>query len=166
MTLVFETARPARVANYAEATGAHMDRLREDGIRSTVGAPIIIEGRVWGVMGVVTTQAKPLPTDTEARLASFTELVAMAIANTQARTELAASRARVVAAADETRRQIQRDLHDGAQQRLVQVVIGLKLVLQALDTATPMLGNGPHRRCARPSRQSACAAMRPLIAQA
>jgi signal transduction histidine kinase len=76
---------------------------------------------------------QPLPADTEARLASFTELVATAIANTQARTELAASRARIVAATDEERRRVVRDLHDGAQQRLVHTVITLKLARRALQ---------------------------------
>ena len=120
-----------------KASGAHIDHAREDGIRSTVGTPIIVDGRVWGLMGVVTSRAEPLPADTEARLSAFTKLVAMAIANTQARTELAASRARIVAAADETRRQIQRNLHDGAQQRLVHAVIELKLASQAVNTGDP-----------------------------
>jgi signal transduction histidine kinase len=88
-TRVLETARPARVENYAEATGRHVDHVRGDGIRSSVGAPIIVEGRVWGIMGVVTTRAEPLPADTEERLASFTELVATAIANAESRTGLA-----------------------------------------------------------------------------
>jgi signal transduction histidine kinase len=126
MTRVFDSARPARVENYGEATGGHIDQVREDGIRSSVGAPIFIEGRVCGVMGVVTSRAEPLPADTEARLGSFTELVAMAISNTQARTELAASRARIVAAADETRRQIERDLHDGIQQELESLILEIR----------------------------------------
>jgi GAF domain-containing protein len=77
------------------ASGAAIDRSREIGIRQGVAAPIIVEGRLWGVIGVGTSQAEPLPADTEARLVSFTELVAMAIANTEARTEVAASRARI-----------------------------------------------------------------------
>ena len=132
-TLVFETGRPARIDNYAVASGPGGVRSRERGIRSSTGTPILVEGRLWGVVGVATTLERPPPPDAEQRLASFTELVAMAIANTQARTELAASRARIVAAADETRRQIQRDLHDGAQQRQVHAVIGLKLALRALN---------------------------------
>jgi signal transduction histidine kinase len=126
-TIVFETARPARMNDYAGASGAAIDRARRIGVRSAVATPIIVEGRPWGVIGVATTKAEPLPADTEARLGSFTELVAMAISNTEARTELAASRARVVAAADETRRQIQRDLHDGAQQQLVNLMLELRL---------------------------------------
>jgi signal transduction histidine kinase len=75
-----------------------------------------------------------LPADTEARLASFTELVATAIANTEARTEVAASRARIVAATDAERRRVVRDLHDGAQQRLVHTVVTLKLAQQAFQS--------------------------------
>ena len=91
-----------------------------------VGAPISVEGRLWGIILVAYTHEEPLPPDTEARLAGFTELVATAIANTESRTELTASRARVVAAADETRRRIERDLHDGAQQRLVSLALELR----------------------------------------
>jgi signal transduction histidine kinase len=125
--LVFETGRSVRFDNYAEATGPGTDRARELGVRSAVGVPIIVEDRVWGVINVASTKAKPLPADTEERLGSFTELVAMAISNTEARAELAASRARIVAAADASRRQIQRDLHDGAQQQLVNLILELKV---------------------------------------
>jgi len=125
--LVFETRRSVRFDNYAEATGPGTDRARELGVRSAVGVPIIVEDRVWGVINVASTKAEPLPADTEERLGSFTELVAMAISNTEARAELAASRARIVAAADASRRQIQRDLHDGAQQQLVNLILELRV---------------------------------------
>lgn len=85
----------------------------------------MVGGRLWGAMLVSSKQPGPLPTDTEARISDFAELVATAIVNAEARTELTASRARVVAAADETRRRIERDLHDGIQQRLVS--LGLEL---------------------------------------
>ena len=84
----------------------------------------------------------PLPPDSEAQLASFTELVATAIANAEAQTELAASRARIVAATDAERRRVVRDLHDGAQQRLVHTIITLKLARRALENGhddTPAL---------------------------
>jgi signal transduction histidine kinase len=84
-----------------------------------VGVPIRVEGRLWGVMIVASSREEPLPADTERQLAGFTELAATAIANAQARAEVAASRARIVAASDQTRRRIERDLHDGVQQRLV-----------------------------------------------
>ena len=130
-TRVFETGRPARIENLAEATGRHVGPVREVGIRSAVGTPIIVEDRLWGVMAVGTGRVEPLPSDTEARLASFTELIAMAIANTQARTELAASRARIIAAADETRRQIQRDLHDGNENEVDQHLREIELRARA-----------------------------------
>jgi signal transduction histidine kinase len=101
--------------------------------RAAVGAPIVVDGRLWGAMVAVTRQARPLPVDTERRIEAFTELVAAAISNVEARSELAASRARTVAAADAERRRVVRDLHDGAQQRLVHTVIMLKLARQALE---------------------------------
>jgi PAS domain S-box-containing protein len=132
-TLVLETGRPARLDNYADATGPLAEGIREDGIRSAVGTPIRVEGRLWGLMAAGSSQEQPLPPDTEARLGSFTELVATAIANAEARAQVAASRARIVAAADEERRRVVRDLHDGAQQRLVHTVITLKLAHRAMQ---------------------------------
>jgi signal transduction histidine kinase len=132
-TLVFETGRPARIDSYADSTGPVADGIRERGVHSAVGTPIIVEGRLWGVMGVGSTQEQPLPADTEARLASFTELAATAISNAEARTEVAASRARIVAAIDKERRRVVRDLHDGGQQRLVHTVVTLKLAHRALQ---------------------------------
>jgi GAF domain-containing protein len=133
-TIVYETGRPGRIDGYRGASGLLGDTGRELGIRSSAGTPIIVEGDVWGVIIAGSTLAPTLPADTEARLASFTELVATAIANAESRAALAASRARIVAAADESRRRIERDLHDGAQQRLVHAVIVLKLALRALTS--------------------------------
>ncbi|MDX6702748.1 MAG: hypothetical protein QOF26_2974 [Baekduia sp.] len=130
-TVVFETGRPARIDSYGDAPGRLGVAIRERGLMSAVGAPIVLEGRVWGVVTLASTE-QPLPADTEARLASFTELVATAIANAEARTEVAASRARIVAATDEERRRLVRDLHDGAQQRIVHTVVTLKLASRAL----------------------------------
>jgi signal transduction histidine kinase len=135
-TIVFETGRPARL-DYDDASGPLGDTGRELGIRSSVATPIIVEGRVWGGVFTGSTVMKSLPADLEARLGSFTELVAMAVANAESRGALAASRARIVAAADESRRRIERDLHDGAQQRLVHAVIALKLALRALSNGEP-----------------------------
>ena len=117
-TLVFHTGQPARIDDYADASGPAADVAHEIGLGAGVGVPISVEGRQWGVM-VVASAREPLPAGTEARLARFTELAATGIANAQAQAEVAASRARIVAAADETRRRIERDLHDGVQQRLV-----------------------------------------------
>jgi GAF domain-containing protein len=130
-TLVFETHRPARIDSYAEAAGPPAVAARERGVRSSVGTPIIVDDSLWGVMVVGSSREPPLPADTEARLASFTELVATAIANAEGRAEMTGSRARIVAAADESRRRIERNLHGGAQQRLVHAVIVLKLVAVA-----------------------------------
>jgi signal transduction histidine kinase len=122
---VLQTPRPARIDG-ADGLG--------DGVRSVVGAPILVEGHLWGVMKVVSTRDEPLPEDTEARFADFTDLVATAIANTQARADLAASRARVVAAGDEARRRIERDLHDGTQQRLVSLTLDLRTAEASVPT--------------------------------
>jgi signal transduction histidine kinase/ketosteroid isomerase-like protein len=132
-TAVFETGRPARIDGYAGAAGRLGAAIREQGVHSSVGAPIVVEGRLWGVMTASSGPEQPLPVDTEARLVSFTELVATAIANAEARTELAASRARIVAATDDERRRVVRDLHDGAQARLVHTVVTIKLAQQAVQ---------------------------------
>jgi signal transduction histidine kinase len=117
-SLVFETKRFVRVDGYTGASGPIGEIAADAGLRALVGVPISVGGDLWGVM-IAATRAEPLPADTESRLAGFTELAGTAIANAQARAEVAASRARIVAAADETRRRIERDLHDGVQQRLV-----------------------------------------------
>jgi signal transduction histidine kinase len=125
-TRVFETGQPARVDDYGDDSGPGAVGWRSLGLRSAVGAPVIVAGRLWGVLVVASTSEEPLPADTEVRLAGFTELVATAIANAQAHAELTASRARIVTAADQTRRRIERDLHDGAQQRLVTLALQLR----------------------------------------
>ncbi len=113
--------------------------LREAGIRSIVASPIIVDGRLWGVVTASTTR-EPFPAGTANRMADFTELVATAVGNAQSRAELAASRARIVAAADETRRRIERDLHDGTQQRLVSLGLELRLAQSLVPTELPELG--------------------------
>jgi signal transduction histidine kinase len=125
-TVVAQTGRPARTDSHADGAGWVEVVFGGAGIRSAIGAPITVEARLWGVMIAGSILDVPLPPDTGARLAGFTELLATAIANAESRGELAASRARIVAAADETRRRIERDLHDGAQQRLVSLGLGLR----------------------------------------
>jgi signal transduction histidine kinase len=132
VTMIFGTGRPARIDGYANASGPLGATAQARGLGSGVGTPVIVEGRLWGMMAGYA--ADLLPADTEARLASFTELVATAIANAESRAALAASRARIVAAADETRRRIERDLHDGIQQRLV----SLGLELRAAQVGVPL----------------------------
>ena len=126
-TGVYRTGHPVRTdqSDFEHASGAMADVQREIGAVSIVGAPIVVEGRRWGFV-TVTDVSKRLPADAEKRLEKFTELVATAIANAESRAELAASRARVIAASDETRRRIERDLHDGAQQQLVTLAIALR----------------------------------------
>ncbi len=121
--LVLRTGRAARMNSHDNAPGPAAARIRELGLRGGVGAPIIVDGRLWGAAIVGSSRLEPLPSDTEGRLADFAELVATAIANTEARAELMASRTRIVAAADNARRRIERDLHDGAQQRLVTLAL-------------------------------------------
>jgi signal transduction histidine kinase len=131
--LVLETRRTSRIDNFEGRPGEAAAAIREMGWRSAMGAPISVEGRLWGVLVVYSTSDRPLPPDTEERLAQFTELVATAIANTESRAALDASRARIVATADATRRRIERDLHDGAQQRLV----SLALEVRAAQASVP-----------------------------
>ena len=124
-TLVFETGRPARIDDYTEGSGPVADVAYAWGVRAVVGVPISVEGRLWGLMAVSSSRGKPFPPDSEARLAGFTELVATAIANAASQAQLTTSRSRIVAAADAARRRIERDLHDGAQQRLVTLAMRL-----------------------------------------
>ena len=127
-TIVFKTGRSARIDNYAEiCTGPIGVAAGAAGINSSLATPIVVEGRLWGVIAAGSIQKEPVPADTEARLASFTELVATAIANAESRAALAASRARIVTAADAARRRIERDLHDGTQQHLVSLMLELRL---------------------------------------
>ena len=132
-TLVAESGASERIDSYADSSGDLAGVIREWGVRAAVGAPITVGGRRWGVMIAGSVAEQPFPADSEARLASFTDLVATAIANAESRADLTASRARIVATADETRRRIERDLHDGAQQRLV----SLGLELRAVQAAVP-----------------------------
>ncbi|MGO9282588.1 MAG: GAF domain-containing protein, partial [Mycobacterium sp.] len=124
---VSRTRQSARMDNWEGAAGPIAQRVRELGVRSRIGAPIVVDERLWGIAVVATTAPDPLPPDTESRIVEFAELVATAIAAATTRAELIASRARIVAAADDARRRLERDIHDGAQQRLVS--LGLKLRL-------------------------------------
>ena len=120
-TRVLDTGRAARVdeADLDAIGGPDADVLRLRGFLHQVGSPVVVEGRLWGAMTLNSTEE--LPPDVDRRLVSFTELVATAIANAESQSELAASRRRIVAASDDARRRIERDLHDGIQQQLVSV---------------------------------------------
>jgi signal transduction histidine kinase len=128
--MVLQTGRSARIDDFSAAADPIGVAAREAGMKSAVGSPVVVEGELWGVMTATSTEG-PLPPDTEARLASFTELVATAIANAESSAELAASRRRIVAASDDARRRIERDLHDGVQQQLVS--LGLELGVMKAD---------------------------------
>jgi signal transduction histidine kinase len=123
--MVLQTGCPVRMDSHDDAAGAAAAQIRARGIRGGVGTPIIVDGRLWGVAAVGSSRPEPLPPDTEERVGDFADLAATAIANAQTHAELTASRVRIVTAADDARRRIERDLHDGAQQRLVS--LGLEL---------------------------------------
>ncbi|CAM4406945.1 GAF domain-containing protein [Mycobacterium basiliense] len=125
---VARTGGPARLDDDQTATGDIPALVRGLGLRAGVGTPIIVERRLWGAAVVGSRQVMSLPPDTEERVAEFTELVATAIANAEAHSALKASRARIVTAADDARRRLERDLHDGAQQRLVSLAVQLRLI--------------------------------------
>jgi signal transduction histidine kinase len=119
---VRRTGRPVRVNDYRDIPGG--EPYLQEGLRSAAGMPIHVNGRLWGMIAVGSPNPR-LPPDTEQRMTEFTDLIATAVANAQSRAEVMASRARIVAASDAARRRIERDLHDGAQQRLVGLVIRL-----------------------------------------
>jgi PAS domain S-box-containing protein len=131
--VIQRTAAPARVDSYEGASSELAQIIQQRGIRSEVGAPVSVEGRVWGALIAGTDDPQPLPAGAEARLARFAELIGTAVSNASARSELVASRARIVAAGDDARRRVERNLHDGAQQRLV--TLGLEL--DAVRTRVP-----------------------------
>jgi signal transduction histidine kinase len=134
---VSRSGHPERVDDYSELDGVLVERIRAAGIASAVAAPIKVAGRLWGA--VVATNGRPFsfPPDTEERIAGFAELVADALANADAREKLAASRARIVEAADAERRRLERNLHDGAQQRLVSLALELCQVEAKLTEGDP-----------------------------
>jgi signal transduction histidine kinase len=129
---VLRTGGTARLDDVAAATGPIGDVARRAGVRSTVGAPVVVDGRTWGVLAAIWVDREPPPDDTEERLARFAELLDTAIANADSRDQLTASRARVLAAGDDARRRVVRDLHDGAQQSLVHTTVTLQLAQRAL----------------------------------
>ncbi len=136
---VWRSGRPVRMERFGDQPGTMSERFTRLGVRLAVGVPILVEGRLWGVILAAWRRTHPGP-GTEERMAEFTALVATAISNAQARADLAASRARIVAASDETRRRIERDLHDGAQQRLVSLGLQLRTAQHAVPADHPGLG--------------------------
>jgi len=131
------TGAPARQSDFATATGPLIELARALDVTDSVAVPIIVQGSVWGVIAVAASGSRTLQTGAELRLSDFTELVAAAIANAESRDELAASRARIVAAADDARARIERDLHECVQQRLVSLGLSLRTAVAAVPASEP-----------------------------
>jgi signal transduction histidine kinase len=123
---VRRTGRPQRQEGYGGGAGTLAESLHEVGVRSSVGSPVVVGGRLWGVMVGASYAAEPLPKGLELRLGEFTHLAGTAVANAESRGELTASRARVVESGDRARQRIERDLHDGVQQRLVSLALDVR----------------------------------------
>jgi signal transduction histidine kinase len=137
ISLVRRADRPVRIEDYDGTTGAASELTSKSHVHASVAAPIVVDGRLWGVAIANWGREKPPPADSEERMAQFTELLGTAIANADSSDQLVASRARLLTAGDEARRRVVRDLHDGAQQRLVQTIGLLKLAQRSLRS-----GNG------------------------
>jgi PAS domain S-box-containing protein len=133
---ILRTGRAARLDSYEGLTGSTANLLRSLGFRSAVGAPIHLSGGLWGAVLVSTVEEDTFPEGAERRIADFSDLVSVALANAHARRELTASRARIVEAGDAERRRIERNLHDGAQQRLVAVAVTLRRTEGELERGT------------------------------
>jgi signal transduction histidine kinase len=138
--LPFQGGAIARVAKTGRAARIDLDQEPPDvrehmvaaGVSSGVAAPIVVSGRLWGSTSISINSPERFPPDAETRLEKFTNLVAVAVANAAAREQLTASRARIVQAGDAERRRLERNLHDGAQQRLVSLALGLRLAQSRL----------------------------------
>jgi signal transduction histidine kinase len=139
IAMVLRTGRAARKDDWDNAKGSVAALARELGVRSVAGAPIVVDERLWGVALVRSTRPEPLPADTEERIAEFAELVATAIAAASARAELIKSRGRIVAAADLTRRRLERTLHDGAQQLAVSLRLKLRIAEESVSSESDEL---------------------------
>jgi signal transduction histidine kinase len=135
---ILRTGQAIRLEDFDEVGGAVAAEMRGLGVPSAVAGPIVLGGRIWGALSAAWPQGERMPTGAEDRVAAFAELVTYAIDNAETRDELVASRARLVEAADEQRRRVVRDLHDGAQQRLVHAVTTLQLA-HSRDDAPPEL---------------------------
>ena len=155
---VLATGAPARIDDWGGLTGEVAEAIFRTGYRSTAAAPIVVAGTLWGAVAIASED--PLPPESEERLGAFCELASLAVASAQARADLIASRARLVKAGDEQRRRLERNLHDGAQQRFVSVVLKLRLARARLGShpeadgatcwRTPRASSTPGcRSCAR-----------------
>ena len=147
---IWRTHRPARYDSLAGKTGSLADTLRSTGIKAAVGAPVIFGGELWGAV-IISSDGEPFPPEAEFRVGDFADLAAQAIANAQARDELAASRMRIVEASDAERRRLERNLHDGAQQRLVATSLAVRLAARRVtdDAAVRAMLDGAGDELAR-----------------
>jgi GAF domain-containing protein len=145
---IVRTHVAARIDSWEGRTSELAKLVRARGIRSSVGAPVVVDGQLWGALVAATDREAPLPAGTEIRLARFTDLIATAVANATTRSDLIASRARIVSAGDEARRRIERNLHDGTQQRL----IALGLDLQRIRPTIPVEHDEAHEGLERAGR--------------
>jgi signal transduction histidine kinase len=133
--VVFRTGRPARIDDYAGVKGHAAEMMRKNGYRTAVAAPIVVGGRTWGLLLVASAAAGGLGAGAELRLAGFAELVALGLESAEAREQLSASRLRILEAGLAERRRLERNLHDGAQQRLVSLALQLRVVEKQLEDA-------------------------------
>jgi len=134
---VLRTGMPQRVDRYQDIFGDLAETLQRSGYRAAVAAPVTVGGQLWGALAAATRSGEPMPDGLEQRLRNFAELVAQALANADAYDQLAASRARIVEAGDAERRRLERNLHDGAQQRFVALALDLTLLGATLEKDPP-----------------------------
>jgi signal transduction histidine kinase len=129
--IVARTGAPARIDDYTDVRGRAAELMRQNGYRSAVAAPVVAGSRTWGLV-LVASSTGSLGQDAERRLAGFAELLALALESAEARTQLNASRARILEAGMAERRRLERNLHDGAQQRLVALAVQLRVLEKRL----------------------------------
>ncbi len=134
---VLRSGSPQRVDRYQDTSGDLAATMQRAGYQAAVAAPVTVGGRLWGALAAATRSEEPPPDGVEQRLCDFAELVAQALANADAYEQLAASRARIVEAGDAERRRLERNLHDGAQQRLVALALDLTLIDATLERDPP-----------------------------
>ncbi len=155
--IVARTGAPARIDDYTDVRGQAAEMMRRRGYRSAVAAPVVAGGRVWGL--VLVASEGVLGIDAEQRLAGFAELLALALESADARAQLNASRARILEAAFTERRRLERNLHDGAQQRLVALAIQLRMLEKPARRARARRSAGARRHGrARPGARGAARA--------
>jgi signal transduction histidine kinase len=140
MARLWRTGAPVRIDDYTPVSGAAADVIRAYGVGAVIAGPITLGGRLWGAVVVSNVDPRPFPPGSEQRMANFAELAAQALANANAREQLAASRARIVEAGDAERRRLERNLHDGAQQRLVSLSLMLRLAARRVKDDPETLG--------------------------